>query len=76
MHESRTHLPYLVDTAADGGSYTVERTGSPVVEVTAVDVPESGSVRRVGFLTGRIRVPEDLDRMGAEEIRSMFTGGE
>jgi len=75
MHEAKTHLSRLVKAAAEGEPFIIARSGKPVVKVTAVDAPDTGSVRRVGFLTGQIRVPEDFDRMGADEVRSMFSGG-
>ena len=76
MHEAKTHLSRLVKAAAEGEPFIIARAGKPVVKVTAVDVPDSGSVRRVGFLAGRIRVPDDFDRMGADAVRSMFAGDE
>ena len=76
MHEAKTHLSRLVKAAAEGEAFIIARAGKPVVKVTAVDAPDSGSVRRTGFLAGQIRVPDDFDRMGAEEIQSMFACGE
>ena len=76
MHEAKTHLSRLVRAAAEGEPFIIARAGKPVVKVTAVEVPDSGSARRVGFLTGQVRVPDDFDRMGADEVRSLFEGGE
>ncbi len=39
-----------------------------------LDAPEAGQVRRLGFLTGEISVPDDFDRMGSEEIERLFDG--
>ena len=74
MHEAKTHLSRLVKAAAEGEPFIIARAGKPVVKVTAVDVPDSESARRIGFLAGQIRVPDDFDRMGAEEIQSTFSG--
>ena len=76
MHEAKTHLSRLVKAAAEGEPFIIARTGKPVVKVTAVDAPDDGLGRRLGFLAGRILVPDDFDRMGAEEIQAMFAGGE
>ena len=76
MHEAKTHLSRLVKAAAEGEPFVIARAGKPVVKVTAVDAPDAGSGRRLGFLTGQIRVPDDFDHMGAEAIRSMFERGE
>ena len=45
-----------------------------MVRVTAIDSPESGKERRLGFLQGQFRIPEDFDRMGEAEITDLFEG--
>ena len=74
MHEAKTHLSRLVEAAANGEPFIIARAGKPVVKVVAVEAPDAGSARRVGFMAGKISVPEDFDRMGSEEIKSMFEG--
>ena len=76
MHEAKTHLSRLVDAAAKGEPFVIARAGTPIVKVIAVEATEPGNHRRIGFLSGRISVPDDFDRMGATEIRAMFSGGE
>ena len=76
MHEAKTHLSRLVEAAANGEPFIIARAGKPVVKVTAVEAPESGSMRRIGFLDGQISVPEDFDRMGSTEIEVLFEGKE
>ena len=41
-------------------------------EATSLDIPVAGPVRRLGFMTGRIVVPDDFDRMGNAEIKRLF----
>ena len=36
------------------------------------DAPMGTQVTRLGFLSGRVQVPADFDRMGAEEIAQLF----
>ena len=74
MHEAKTHLSRLVEAAAKGEPFIIARAGKPVVKVVAVDAPGAESVRRVGFMAGKISVREDFDRMGSEEIEAMFEG--
>ena len=74
MHEAKTHLSRLVEAAAKGESFIIARAGKPVVKVVAVEAPGVGSPRRVGFMAGKISVPEDFDRMGSEEIGILFEG--
>ena len=72
MHEAKIHLSRLVEAAANGEPFVIARAGTPLVKVMAVDAPVPGHKRRVGFLEGRFSVPDDFDRMGAEEIAAMF----
>ena len=74
MHEAKTHLSRLVEAAAKGESFIIARAGKPLVKVTALDAPESGAQRRLGFLAGEFAVPDDFDRMGENEIAEMFDG--
>ena len=75
MHEAKTHLSRLVQAAADGEPFIIARAGKPIVRVVAVEAPDPEAVSRIGFLTGRISVPPDFDRMGADEIETLFEGG-
>ena len=74
MHEAKTHLSRLVEAAAKGEPFIIARAGKPVVKVVAVEAPGAGSPRRIGFMAGKISVPEDFDRMGSEEIGILFEG--
>ncbi len=76
MHEAKTHLSRLVEAAAHGEPFIIARAGKPMVKVVAVEAPDSGAMRRIGFLDGEISVPEDFDRMGSTEIEGLFEGKE
>ena len=76
MHEAKTHLSRLVKAASEGEPFIIARSGKPVVKVTAVDVPDIGAGRRLGFLAGQISVPDDFDRMGAAQIQALFASGQ
>lgn len=75
MHEAKTHLSRLVRDAVDGEPFIISIAGKPMVRVTSVAAPKPGTKRRVGFMAGQIKVPDDFDRMGAEEIETLFEGG-
>ena len=74
IHMAKTHLSRLVDQAAKGDSFVIAKAGRPLVKVTALDAPASGTARRIGFLAGQIAVPDDFDSLGAQEIESLFGG--
>ena len=75
MHEAKTHLSRLVAAAADGEPFIIGRAGKPLVKVIAIDGPDPGEERRLGFMANPISVPDDFDRLGAEEIVALFEGG-
>ena len=72
IHEAKTHLSRLVEKAARGESFVIAKAGKPMVRVSALDAPASEQRRRIGFLQGRIEVPDDFDEMGREQIIGMF----
>ncbi len=72
IHEAKTHLSRLVKAAADGEPFIIARAGKPVVKVIAVEAPETGTKRRLGFLAGNLSIPDDFDRMGEDEIETLF----
>jgi len=74
VHEAKTHLSQLIEQAAKGEPFVIAKAGKPMVRVTALDAPVGGQVRRLGFMAGRIAVPDDFDRMGSSEIEQLFEG--
>lgn len=75
IHEAKTHLSKLVDEASKGEPFVIAKAGKPVVKVTALNAPVGTQVRRLGFMAGQVSVPDDFNRMGAEEIEQIFGGG-
>ena len=72
LSETRTHLSRLVRVAAEGEPFVIARAGKPLVKAVAFSSPEPHF--RIGFMAGEISVPDDFDNMGADEIRTMFSG--
>jgi prevent-host-death family protein len=72
IHEAKTHLSRLVEQASQGEPVIIAKSGKPVVKLTAIDAPQQAAMRRTGFLTGQITVPDDFDRIGANEIARLF----
>jgi prevent-host-death family protein len=70
IHEARTQLSRLVERAVRGETFVIARAGKPLVKVSAIDAPVEP--KRLGFLTGEIKVPGDFDRMGEQEIAALF----
>jgi prevent-host-death family protein len=72
IHSAKTHLSRLVDEAANGEPFVIAKAGKPLVKVVPLDAPRASEAKRLGFLAGRIAVPDDFDRMGEVEIGRMF----
>jgi len=51
----------------------IAKAGKPLVKVMALDAPTGKQKRRLGFLAGQIKVPDDFDRMFEQEIEEMFS---
>lgn len=73
IHDAKTNLSKLIDGAVKGEAFIIAKAGKPLVRVTAIEVAE-GPRPRVGFMAGRISVPEDFDALGRNEIEGMFQG--
>jgi prevent-host-death family protein len=76
IHEAKTNLSRLVDQAAKGEPFIIAKAGKPLVKVTPLNAPDVGQMKRVGFMAGQITVPDDFDRMHAQEIEQLFGGSE
>lgn len=74
IHEAKTQLSRLVELAAQGECFIIAKAGKPMVKVMPLDRAEAGTACRLGFMAGEIKVPEDFDQMGAQEIEGMFAG--
>ena len=74
IHDAKTQLSKLVEMAARGESFVIAKAGKPMVKVIALDTPEPSQMRRFGFMGGQIKVPDDFNTMGADEIQVMFEG--
>ena len=53
IHEAKTHLSRSLDRAAKGESFIIAKAGKPLVKVVALETPEAGQVRRLGFMAAR-----------------------
>jgi prevent-host-death family protein len=72
IHEAKTHLSKLVEKATKGESFMIAKAGKPMVKVIALDAPEPSQMKRFGFMAGQIKVPDDFNTMGADEIQKLF----
>jgi prevent-host-death family protein len=76
IHQAKTQLSKLVEEARAGETFIIAKAGKPVVKVVALNAPEGDQLRRLGFMSGQIAVPDDFDRMGGSDIERIIKGGQ
>jgi prevent-host-death family protein len=59
IHAAKTHLSRLVDQAVAGEEIIISRAGKPVARLVPLAAPRTS--RRLGVLTGRLKVHRDFD---------------
>lgn len=74
IHAAKTHLSRLVEEAAKGEPFVIARAGKPLVKVVSIETQVPAQTRRLGFLRGQFRIPDDFDRMGEARIERLFNG--
>ena len=72
IHEAKTHLSRLIEQAVKGERFIIAKAGKPLLKVIQLDAPSAVQIRRLGFMTGQITVPDDFGSMGAKEIELLF----
>jgi prevent-host-death family protein len=75
IHYAKTHLSRLIEKAARGEAFIIARAGKPLVKVVSLDTSTQREINPIGFMKGRIKIPDDFDRMYVEEIARLFEGG-
>lgn len=74
IHDAKTHFSRLIERAANGETVIISKAGKPVAKLVPLEQPEAKVRRRLGFMEGQIKVPDDFDRMMEDEIAEMFNG--
>ncbi len=71
IHDAKTHFSRLVDQAAAGEEIVIAKAGKPVARLMPLARPQRAK-RRLGLAKGKLGVPDDFDRMCADEIGKLF----
>jgi prevent-host-death family protein len=74
IHEAKTHLSRLIQKAVDGEPFIIAKAGKPLVKVTAIEKEPVDTSRRLGFMRGQFKVPDDIKTPFKDEIEEMFYG--
>jgi prevent-host-death family protein len=77
IHEAKTHLSRLADEASAGETIIIAKAGKPVAKLVPIEErPKEKKPRRLGFLDGQYKIPDNFDTMFQDEIIAMFEGRE
>ena len=76
IHQAKTHLSRLVDEVQAGDSIVIAKAGKPKARLVPMEARAPAAKRRIGFMKGKITVPDDIKTPFAEEIEKMFYGEE
>ncbi len=68
IHEAKTRLSQLIARAQQGEGFIIAKAGKSMVRVTPIDSPAPEQQKRLGFMAGQFRVPDDFDRMAEPVI--------
>jgi len=68
------HLSRLIAQAQRGEPFVIAKSGKPQVLVSAIATEHDRAKARLGFLRGTMRIPDDFDRMGADQVDELFAG--
>jgi len=74
MHQAKSTLSQLVQRAAAGETVLIGPNGHALVKLTRLDAPATPK-RRLGFLKGKLKVPDDFDAPLPDEVLAEFEGG-
>jgi len=72
IHEAKTHLSKLIEEAVQGEPFIIAKAGKPLVKVMAIAAVTRKKPCRLGFMVGQVTIPKDFDRMGSQEIETLF----
>lgn len=74
IHEAKTNLSRLMEKVAKGESFIIAKAGKPIGKVVPIGEADTLKKRRIGFMKGMFKTPDDFDTMIADEIEQMFYG--
>ena len=73
MHQAKSTLSQLVQRAAAGETVLIGPNGHAVAQLTRLD--NAAKPRKLGFLKGKLVVPDDFDAPLPDQVLEDFQGG-
>ena len=72
VHEAKTHLSRYLEQVVQGEELIIARAGHPLARL--VPYEQALSPRVLGLGQGEVKIPDDFDRMAADDVLVMFAG--
>ncbi len=69
IYQAKTNLSKLVEEASQGKDVVIARAGRPVARLVPFQ-----QRRKLGLLSGRLKVPDDFDEPLSKEVLESFEG--
>jgi prevent-host-death family protein len=74
MHAAKSQLSKLVQRASLGETILIASSGQPLARLMPLESDPDAIPSRLGFLAGRVQIPDDFDQFAAAEIAADFAG--
>lgn len=72
VHEAKTHLSRLLEEVGAGHEVVIAKAGKPIARL--VPMRPERRCRKLGWLAGKVRVPEDFDAPLPDDLLDAFEG--
>ncbi|OGS97216.1 MAG: hypothetical protein A3H31_00890 [Gallionellales bacterium RIFCSPLOWO2_02_FULL_57_47] len=72
IHEAKTHLSKLVEEVSKGREICIAKSGKPMAKLTGLSPAKT--IRKPGFLKGKIKIADDFDAPLPEDLLDAFEG--
>ena len=72
IHEAKTQLSRLVEDASAGEEIVIAKAGKPVARL--IPLQPARKRRKLGWLRGKLEVPEDFDAPLPDQVIADFEG--
>ena len=66
IHEAKTHFSRLIERVVRGETFVIAQAGRPMAKLVPIGVARPAKPKRLGFLEGEFKVPDDFDRMAED----------
>ena len=70
IHQAKSQLSLLLEKMLEGEEIIIAKAGKPIAKLIPYTTPKPKI--KFGLLKGKIKVPDDFNRMGQAEIAALF----